>query len=759
MPHRRRPRPARVPQPSRADCLLRSRAAPRRAVRDRTRDLVAALALVATAAAIGASPAGAADLPVPTSVAEGPVTSADGYTVRPLTFEVVVGDAVPQTCTIEAEVYRPAGATKDAPVPAILTTNGFGGDVSSQRVNAAGFARRGYAVLNYSGLGWGRSGCKITLDDPAHDGRAASALVSYLGGAKVPGAAAPVDFVRRDARAHDDTARAADPRVGMVGGSYGGQVQFAAAGVDPRIDALIPVITWNDLRYSLAPNDADLTDGVQSGQVGSLKTLWSVGFFALGIVDGVDGITVDPGQRTLLCPGFPTELCAAAATTVVEGYPTAGLSAMLRRSSVADYVAKIRVPTLLVQGQQDSLFNLRESVATYDALKAQGVPVKLMWRNEGHSGGKVAGEGDPTLRSGAPVTDAFQDWFGHWLKDDPKVPSLDFSYYRAWARTGGDQTPAYARAPQFPATTTATRFDLSGDGTLRPGGSAVTAGAPPFGTTALGLPTGYTTFALSQLGFQPVDLPGTSTSFASAPLAADLDVVGLPSVRLRITQGLSGATDAALGDLGRAFAYVRLEDVAPDGSARLPAEQIASVRVPADGRAITVGLPGIVHRFAKGHRLRLVVAGGDLAHRGNVVPAALSVRVDPADPSPLLLPVVPAADQAPIVRASAPARKAAPRLRVSRVSVTRRRVALRVSAASRVRVTIARRTVRRVRTGGKVVRRATWRTVRRPALRATRAGTVRRTIRLPAGRYRVTAKATAPGVPSSKTVRRVRTLR
>ena len=732
-------------------------AGPRRRTRNR-------LALAVTSAAgvlavVAATPAAAATLPAPASVSEGPVAQAAGYSVRPLTFEVVVGDAVRQTCRVEAELYRPAGATAAAPVPAVLTTNGFGGDVAGQRSWSQGLARKGYVVLNYSGLGWGKSGCKVTLDDREHDGRAASALVSYLGGAKVPGASTPVDFVRRDARDHDGGTTDHDPRIGMLGGSYGGQVQFAAAGVDPRIDALIPVITWNDLRYSLAPNDAGLSRGVQSEQVGSLKTLWSIGFFTLGLVDGVEGLSVDPAQRTLLCPGFPTELCAAAATTLVEGYPTAGLSSMLRRSSVADYVERIKIPTLLVQGQQDSLFNLRESVATYDALKAQGTPVKLMWRNEGHSGGRVPGEADLTLRTGAPVTDAWLDWFGHWLKDDPAVPSLDFTYYRDWQRRKGDQTAAFARAPSFPATTTPTRFDLSGDGTLRPGGSAVAAGTPAFGTTALGLPSGYTSFSLTQLGFQPVDLPGTSTSFVSAPLGADLDVVGLPSVRLRITPGLSGATDAVLGDLGRAFAYVRLEDVAPDGSARLPGEQIASVRVPADGRAITVGLPGIVHRFAKGHRLRLVVAGGDLAHRGNLVPAALSVKVDPSDPSPLQLPVVPAADQAPLVRAAAPAKATTGRLRVSRLSLTRRRVSLRVSAPARVRVTIARRVVRTTRSRGRTVRRATWRTVRRPVLRATRAGTVRRAIRLPAGRYRVSAKASAPGVRASATARRTRTLR
>ena len=47
----------------------------------------------------------------------------------------------------------------------------------------------------------------------------------------------------------------------MIGGSYGGQIQFAVAGQDPRIDAIIPMITWNDLSYSLAPNNTDHATG------------------------------------------------------------------------------------------------------------------------------------------------------------------------------------------------------------------------------------------------------------------------------------------------------------------------------------------------------------------------------------------------------------------------------------------------------------------------------------------------------------------
>ena len=115
-------------------------------------------------------------------------------------------------------------------VPAILTTNGFGGSKDDQAGLGKAFASRGYEVLSYSGLGFGGSGCKITLDDPRWDGKAGSQLVSFLGGA--PGIAftdaehthkvAPLQVVRHDRRDHRGAARPHDPRVGMIGGSYGG---------------------------------------------------------------------------------------------------------------------------------------------------------------------------------------------------------------------------------------------------------------------------------------------------------------------------------------------------------------------------------------------------------------------------------------------------------------------------------------------------------------------------------------------------------
>ena len=53
---------------------------------------------------------------------------------------------------------------------------------------------------------------------------------------------------------------------------------------------------------------------------------------------------------------------------------------------MASYVKQIKAPTLLVQGQKDTLFNLNEAVATYRSLQAQGTPVKMVWQSWGHSG-------------------------------------------------------------------------------------------------------------------------------------------------------------------------------------------------------------------------------------------------------------------------------------------------------------------------------------------------------------------------------------
>ena len=160
----------------------------------------------------------------------------------------------------------------------------------------------------------------------------------------------------------------------MIGGSYGGQIQFATAAVDSRVDTLVPLITWNDLRYSLAPNNTSLTAGTTyaSSNPGTEKIGWTGLFFGVGIADGVTGRGHRPhAQRRLpeLRPrgvpgqGDPRHAWATRPRTPT-GSPTGCRS--------AHYLDRVHVPTFLIQGENDTLFNLQEAAATYRGAARRG---------------------------------------------------------------------------------------------------------------------------------------------------------------------------------------------------------------------------------------------------------------------------------------------------------------------------------------------------------------------------------------------------
>jgi predicted acyl esterase len=594
------------------------------------RTAVAPLALTVLAGALAAVPAAHAAAPA--------------YTVKALKITTTVASesplGTPATCVVDADLYTPTGTTKAHPAPAILATNGFGGSKADQAGLGRAYATKGYVVLSYSGLGFGSdatvpgsgSGCKITLDDREHDGAAGSQLLDFLGGLKAADDGTKIDYVTKDAVAHDGKKHAGDVRVGMVGGSYGGEIQFAIAGIDPRLDTIVPLITWNDLSYSLAPNNTSLTGaGVTYATPGTEKIDWVTLFSTLGFADGIQGTvaTTDP-TRAVGCPNFADEACVAMASLGTLGYPTQDVLDFARNASVSSYIDKINIPTLLGQGQADTLFNLHEAAATYSALKARKVPVKMIWQQWGHSHGPVAGEFDlakpDTNYEGRVIT----AWFDHYLKGTGTAPALDFSYYQPWLDKG-DANKAFASAPAYPLTGSTT---LYGSGTtLTPRKNAIVSATSTIAAAA-GAPLSYTeTSALDQS--QPVrDLPGATTALATAPLAQDLDVIGIPTATLQLSSptSISAATETQL------VAFVKLYDVAPDGTIVLANRVISPIRVADVTKPVQVSLPGTVHRFPKDHQLKLVVSLTDAAYKGNNIAQTLTLSTSAAAPTTLTLP-------------------------------------------------------------------------------------------------------------------------
>ncbi|WP_307783599.1 CocE/NonD family hydrolase [Streptomyces spinoverrucosus] len=564
-----------------------------------------------------------------------PATAATGqYSVTALKFTVQAGG---RTCTIDADLYRPADVDSAHPAPAVLGTNGFGGSKNDGSTDAIGrnFAQRGYVGLVYSGLGFGRSGCLISLDDPAIDGRAASQLLDFLAGKRAADDGTSVDFVTLD--------RPGDPRVGMIGGSYGGAVQLATASVDQRVDALVPMITWNNLAYSLDPNNA-----VGAGRVpGVFKWQWTNGFYLIGEGQPLLQPSLDPSRiNSLACLHFVTKACDTVRTLNSGSYPADRTKALLDYAhsvSPVSYLHRVQAPTLLVQGQADSLFNLNEATRTYQTLRARGTPVKMIWQSWGHSGGTSSpADGELNLGAGNLETSyvgrRILAWFDRYLhKRTGTDTGPAFAYYRDWVSDPGGR---YATADRLPVL--GQKLYLSGDGKLVDNRRKVARGSRTY--TNWLIPTSHSESSLAGLiGLPdpaPYDTKGTHLGWTSEPLARAVDVVGAPQATLKVVSPKAERTQHSGDAADKLVLFAKLYDVAPDGTQTLVHRLVAPVRVPDVRRPFTVTLPGIVHRYEQGHRLRFVIAASDGAYFGNRGTKPVTVVSAPGDTGVLQLPVV-----------------------------------------------------------------------------------------------------------------------
>src|SRR5690349_15729437 len=152
---------------------------------------------------------------------------------RDVTITAPGGPGVAEPVQLDVTVYLP----QRTPAPAIIMAHGFGGSKQSVAADAQDAARNGFVVLAYSARGFGRSTGLIGLDSLDYE---------------VPDARAIVDWLAQQPEVQLDAP--GDPRVGVTGGSYGGALSLMLAGTDPRVDAVVPLITWNDLEQSLFPN-------------------------------------------------------------------------------------------------------------------------------------------------------------------------------------------------------------------------------------------------------------------------------------------------------------------------------------------------------------------------------------------------------------------------------------------------------------------------------------------------------------------------
>ncbi|WP_405672049.1 alpha/beta fold hydrolase [Streptomyces sp. NBC_01530] len=453
----------------------------------------------------------------------------------------------------------PSGARR----PAVLLAHGFGGNKDDVRQQAQDLAGDGYAVLTWSARGFGRSTGKIGLNDPNGEVADVSRLIDWL--AKQP-------QVQLD--------KPGDPRVGVAGASYGGAISLLAAGYDHRVDAIAPAITYWNLADALFPN-------------GVFKKLWA-------------GIFVNSGGG---CDAFQPELCRMYQRVAESGRPDAQARELLTARSPSAVADRIKVPTLLLQGQTDSLFPLGQADAAAKAVRANGAPVDVDWIAGGHDGGDME-----TSR----VQTRVRTWFDRYLKDEKATdtgPAFRVSRAGGVDSTTGSALLRGASDDTYPGLESGQRF-VPLRGTRQDFDNP--AGATPPAVSALPGLGGLA--QLSSLGVGvSLDFPGQYAQFESAPMSGHVRITGSPTVTVHVK---STSDDAVL--------FGKVYDVSPGGGTPvLPSQLVAPVRVEGAkaGRDVTITLPAVDHEVEQGHRLRLVLASTDLGYASPATPATYTVSL------------------------------------------------------------------------------------------------------------------------------------
>jgi ABC-2 type transport system ATP-binding protein len=234
-------------------------------------------------------------------------------------------------------LFRPTEATRRHRVPVVMHSHGWGGSRTTDWRELRRWTEHGYAVLSYDQRGFGDSGGHAHVENPAVEGRDVARLVRMLSRKR---------WILKDGPG--------DPRLGAIGGSYGGGYQFLGAFTSLQrrgtevFDALAPEITWNSLNTSLAPE-------------GVVRTEWALALSAAAV------------PSDALPPHVYKALVEGAATGEwPDGSPsgTEDMESFFRRNGPSWHVRQGRrldIPVLLGQGTTDTLFPLQQAITTWQS--------------------------------------------------------------------------------------------------------------------------------------------------------------------------------------------------------------------------------------------------------------------------------------------------------------------------------------------------------------------------------------------------------
>lgn len=480
------------------------------------------------------------------------------------------------------------------------------------------FAKQGYAVVNYSARGFGRScgqmpemsspGCEdgyIHLADSRFEVRDTQFLVGRL-----------VDQGITD-----------PDGIGVTGISYGGGQSIQLAQLDDQIRkrdgslrrwrspkkriplsiaAAYPRWPWSDLVYSLFPNGRVLDfrvseRGESRSPIGVLLESYVSGLFALAKTEGY--ICGDSPQGSTPCEDESADLNEDF-ELAQQGEPASrearqSLNEIFRfHQGFGLRAPGPAAPLLIENGWTDDLFPAHEALRIYNDLRSRNprAPVSLQFGDLGHARGSQKQNTDRFFNDqGAAFFDQHLRGGGARAAGAGRAAPAPGSV-TAFTQTCPQEAPANGpfRAPAYPELSDGSvRFSSAASQTVASDG-----GNPAVGTAFDPIANGD---ACTTVARELIDPSGTASY--RLRVRRGFTLLGRPTVRARVATTQTGP--AEVGQLDS-----RLFDVLPNGRHRLISR--GAYRLSEDQRGrIVFQLNGNGYRFKKGHTVKLQLVGQD----------------------------------------------------------------------------------------------------------------------------------------------------
>jgi putative CocE/NonD family hydrolase len=461
-----------------------------------------------------------------------------------------------------------------------------------------------------------------------------------------------------------------DGKIGMMGGSYRGIVQWdAATRNNPHLKAIFPVVSgWDDYR------DRFYSTG------GAMKLGNRLEWMAENLK--VAGYHPDFASYVLHLPLRTADVAATGRLTAMyrKAMDHPAFDSFWRAISIRERIQEIRVPVYSVGGWYDNY--VESDLEAFAALrKISGVNRLLVgpWPHNMSYKFRDADFGPDSL---VPVRALQLAWFDRWLKgtDSPALSSPPLKIFvmgsNQW-REERQWPPAQARPRAFYLGGAGGANTLNGNGRLTDAPPAAAASdrfvfdplnpAPTRGGAVCCNPL---VFPWGPMDQRPVEARRDVLVYTTRPLAEDVEAIG------PVTVTLYASTSARDTDF-----TAKLVDVAPDGYARNLTDGILRLRYRNSLERPELANPGEVYRiaidagvtanvFLKRHRIRLEISssdfprfdrnsntGGRIADETRLLKASQTVYHDRERPSQLVLLTMPAKSEeppVPITRRSSP---------------------------------------------------------------------------------------------------------